>query len=148
MKLTKQLIILTALLAVSATVAQRAVGEDFGITAIQGSSLVLPGPQMAMRVTLLADGDLQSISAYINAENDADFYVALYADNSGSVGALLSESFVVANVPLAETWRWETIPMPSSALTDPFDASPATPGTLVVEGRTLVARRTISVIAQ
>jgi hypothetical protein len=89
--------------------------EDFGVTSVQSSEFSEKDSPIAMRVTLLADGNLQSISAYIKNDEDEKFRVSIYDDNSGSVGALLAESS--AKEGDDDDWQWETVSMPSIALT-------------------------------
>ena len=115
MKRINRLIVLCASASLAGALSPRVAGEDFGVTTAQGTGLELTNKPTAMRVTLLADGSLHSISAYIGGVDEKDIRVAIYADNSGSVGALLAESPTKESETNA--MYWETFSMPSVPLT-------------------------------
>lgn len=68
--------------------------------------------QIATRITIPADGTVDSITAYVNTEDDIRY--ALYADASGEPGALLAETDRAEDV---NTWQWFTIDLPNTAVT-------------------------------
>ena len=109
-------------------------------TVLVAATIILAILTLSIAVSVTATGD-DARTSLLRYESLRAFYAA----ESGVQAALRTQTDDGAN-PLNTT---VTLPDGSVCqVTDPFGASPATPGLLVVEGRTTLARRTISVTAQ
>ncbi|MFG0258191.1 MAG: hypothetical protein ACF8GE_09845 [Phycisphaerales bacterium JB043] len=94
---------------------ERAFAEDFGITTMLSSDLQSTDRPRAMRVTLVADGTAESISAYMKGPPGKDFRVAIFEDDGGDPGDLIVESNAVSSG--SNSWHWETVSITSTPLT-------------------------------
>ncbi|MFG0258192.1 MAG: PilX N-terminal domain-containing pilus assembly protein [Phycisphaerales bacterium JB043] len=120
-------------MACSSTVRHRA-------TVLVISTIILAMLSMSIAIAVSATGDDARVSM-LRFESLKAFYAA----ESGVQAAIRQQIDDGAN-PLSTTTT-----LPNGAvyeITDPFDATPAAPGALKVEGRTTIARRTVSVVAQ
>jgi Tfp pilus assembly protein PilX len=109
-------------------------------TILVAATIILAVLSLSIAVTVTATGD-DARTSMLRYESLRAFYAA----ESGVQAALRTQKDDASN-PLNTTTT-----LPNGAIfeiTDPFSASPASPGTLVVEGRTSIARRTISIVAQ
>ncbi|MHC4975908.1 MAG: hypothetical protein ACYTF7_04800 [Planctomycetota bacterium] len=109
-------------------------------TILVASTIILALLSMSIAASVSATGDDSRVSM-LRFESLRAFYAA-----ESGVEAALRQQLVDGSSPLVVTAT-----LPNGAvyeITDPFDASPSVAGTLVVEGRTEQARRTISLEAQ
>jgi hypothetical protein len=92
------------------------LGTRFGDENIESSNLNnVADEQIAMQATLLEDGTLMSISAYVKGTSTKDLRCALYSDAGGEPGSLIVET--AAEATGSNLYHWHTIDVTPTSLT-------------------------------